>query len=239
MIYRTFTFDGENSETHGIYVTGVSVYNAPVPVYDMITIPGRNGDLAMSGNRYANIEITYKCGAFADDQAGFADIMADVREWLGSRKGYKVLEDDYNSGEYRLAVFRSGLEVDPAAYWQAGEFEIVFDCKPQRFLASGDTAVSFSADGTITNPTLFTARPIITVTGTGELTIGDTVITIGGTSNTVIDCEMMECYDGTDSKNGDVSFSGYDFPILEPGANTIELGTGITAVSIVPKWWRL
>lgn len=240
MSYKSFTFDGKNSLTdYGVYITGEGVYNSPPPVYDMITVPGRSGNLALSGHRFENYTLEYKCGCFADTQAAFADKIADVRNWLASSAGYKELSDDYHTDEFRLALFHSDIEANPVQHWQAAEFSIIFDCKPQRFLTSGQSATTLTASGTITNPTLFASKPIITVTGNGDLTVGSVTVTIGGTSTTVIDCEMMDCYDSNGTKNSDVTFSGYEFPTLEAGSNTITLGSGITQVDIAPNWWRI
>lgn len=71
-----------------------------------------------------------------------------------------------------MAVYKSGLEVTPTAL-KAGEFTITFDCQPQRFLKSGETAVAVASGGTITNPTLFDASPILEVYGYGNITIGE------------------------------------------------------------------
>jgi phage-related protein len=36
-----------------------------------------------------------------------------------------------------------------------------------------------------------------------------------------------------------VSINKNDFPVLEPGTNNISVGSGITAVAITPRWWRI
>lgn len=170
-IYKTLTFDNANSGTYGVYITGEAVYNAPEKDVEMIEIPGRNGAFALDRGRFQNIEVTYPAGIFADNEADFAQAVSDFRNLLCSKQGYCKLTDDYNSGEYRMAVYKSGLEVSPAML-QAGEFEIVFDCKPQRFLVSGESKIAVTSGDDVTNPTLFDSHPLLEVTGYGNIDIG-------------------------------------------------------------------
>ena len=176
-IYKTLTFDGESSGTYGVYITGEAVYNAPEREVEMISIPGRSGQLALDKGRFENIEVTYPAGIFADNEEDFAEGISNFRNFLCSRNGYVRLQDDYNPNEYRLAIYKSGLEVDNALH-RAGEFDIVFDCKPQRYLTSGETAIEVDSGDVITNPTLFEASPLLEVEGYGDIGIGDKIVTI-------------------------------------------------------------
>lgn len=172
-IYKELTFDGENSGDYGIYITGAGTFNAPQRDVELVTIPGRNGSFALDHGRFENIEVTYPAGLYGSDETDFADKIAEARAWLCSKSGYVRLQDEYNPNEYRLAVYKSGLEVSPALL-KAGEFDLVFECMPQRFLTSGETAQTIASSGdTLTNPTLFNARPLLMATGYGGFTIND------------------------------------------------------------------
>ena len=176
-IFKTLTFDGRSSSEFNVYITGEGVFNAPERAVEMISIPGRNGAFAMDYGRFENIEVTYNCGIAGDDDADFASAISDFRNWLCSRNGYVRLSDDYNTGEYRLAIYKSGLEVT-AENLKAGEFPVVFECKPQRFLTSGETAVAVTSGDDITNPTLFPSNPLLAISGRGWLDIGGDTITL-------------------------------------------------------------
>lgn len=170
-MYKSLTFDNKASREYGVYITGEAVYNAPERAVEMISIPGRNGSFALDQGRFENIEVTYPAGIFAENEADFAQAISDFRNFLCSKKGYCRLTDEYNPSEYRMAVYKSGLEVDPAQL-RAGEFEITFDCKPQRWLTSGETKQTIANSGdTITNPTLFDANPMIETEGYGTLIV--------------------------------------------------------------------
>ena len=167
-IYKSLSFDNTSSRTYGVYITGEAVYNAPERDVEMITIPGRNGAFALDNGRFQNIEVTYPAGIFADTEADFAQAISDFRNFLCSKEGYCRLTDEYNPNEYRMAVYKSGLEVTPAQL-RAGEFNITFECMPQRWLTSGETAVAVASGGTLTNPTLFESQPLLEVEGYGEI----------------------------------------------------------------------
>lgn len=167
-IYKALKFDNVSSRTYGVYITGEAVYNAPKRDVEMITIPGRSGSFALDNGRFENIEVSYPAGIYADTEADFRQAISDFRNFLCSRKGYVRLQDEYNPDEYRMAVYKSGLDVDPALL-RAGEFTITFDCKPQRWLTSGETAVTVTSGDTLTNPTLFESGPLLEATGYGVI----------------------------------------------------------------------
>lgn len=242
-IFKSFTFDGVNSLTYGVYVTGL-VYGAPERAVETYPIPGRNGALAIDQGRFENIAVTYQCGCFAEDQATFAQMISEFRNALCSRYSYARLTDDYHPTEFRLALYSAGLELEPEGQMsKAGQFEVVFDAKPQRFLTSGETYTTYGQNSTITNATRFTAKPLIRVTGYGTVTIGSVTITITGSSGVVtyIDCDLMECYRLSGSAivpaNSAVSFSGNDFPVLPVGNTGVTYAGSVTKVEIQPRWW--
>lgn len=249
-IYKGFTFDGVDSKQYGTYITGEAVYNAPERDVEMIDIPGRNGSFVLDKGRFNNIIVTYPAGMFGGTQTDFADGISALRNALASRKGYCRLTDDYNPNEYRMAVYKSGMELTPSAMSKGGQFDIVFDCKPQRFLTSGETAVTKANNSTISNPTLFPSSPLLQVTGYGTINLGSEsvqvtqnilgeVIVGGNTYSTSPQPSMVVTIDNSNANSGDsirtsASYSvGYtaknDAPISVSVSNT---GTGTADYTI-------
>lgn len=245
MTFKSLTFGGVNSLNFGIYITGDAVYNAPERDVEVFSIAGRNGDLTIDRGRFSNIEVTYPAGCFSYTQAEFASKIRAFRNAIVSKIGYQRLTDGYNEGEYRQALYTSGLDVSPTWNSRAGEFDITFNCKPQRFLTSGEETTTLTASGTITNPTEFASKPLIAVTGLGDLTVGSFEMSITGEAGQTlyIDCDTMEAYlndGGTISPaNTYLTITGTRYPELVSGANAITLGSGITKVEITPRWWRV
>lgn len=123
----------------------------------------------------------------------------------------------------------------------AGRVTINFDCKPQRFLVEGDTAQIFTTSGVLSNPTNQNARPIITVTGTGNgvLNIGSYQVELTNISGYItINSEAEESYKGPEFQN-DKTVMPSGFPILLPGDNGLTFSGDITSVEVVPKWWKV
>lgn len=241
MIRNTFTFDTVNSEDYGVFISGDAVFDAPAKEYEMIPIPGRNGDLAVFGNRFENIEVNYPAFIFEEFKAN----IQGLRNELLSRTGYQRIADTYHPDEFRLGVYQGGLEVDPVQIVTAGEFDITFNCKPQRFLVEGETEQVFTASGTITNPTLFEAKPLLVVTGSGTLGIGSESITITQAAGrpVYIDTDIMDAWTVSGSAkvpyNNYIQYTNNKPPTLSPGQNGVSLGSGITQVAITPRWYRL
>lgn len=175
---NTLTFGGVNSATYGIYIDGSGVFNSPERDVTMVTIPNRNGQLVLDNGRFENIEVTYNAFVTENNGKTMAENIRDFRNAIGSLKGYQRLEDTYHTDEFRMAVFRNGIEVEPVIYQTGGAFEITFNCKPQRFLTSGETAVSVANNGTITNPTKFDAEPLLEFKGYGNIGIDGGTITV-------------------------------------------------------------
>lgn len=176
--WRHLIFGDVDSADYGIYISGDGVYNAPERDVEFVSVPGRNGDIAMDQGRYNNITVTYPAGTFAKTQEEFREKLSDFRNAVLSQKGYQRLEDTYHPEEFRMAVYTSGLEVDPVNYNQAGEFELTFNCKPQRWLSVGALPIPVDSGDVLQNPTVFDSSPLLEVEGYGNISFNGFNITL-------------------------------------------------------------
>lgn len=172
MIFKSLRFGGIDTKGFDVFISGDAVYNSPSRDVEMFEIPGRNGAFALDKGRFSNIQLSYPSGIGTKNEAEFREKIEGLRNALSSKVGYQRLEDDYHGEEFRMAVYKGGLDVDPTML-KAGKFDIVFDCKPQRFLKSGEIEQSVTSGDTITNPTLFESNPLLCVEGFGEIYIND------------------------------------------------------------------
>ena len=197
-ILNNLIYDGVNSQDYGVFISGEGTFNSPARRGEMVTIPGRNGSLFMDEGVFENIEVSYPAFIGTKDEADFYDRLARFKNAILSKGNYKRLTDSYHPDEFRLAVYHSDLEVKPQHYNRAGGFTLKFDCKPQRFLFSGEIPHIFTENGTITNPTLFASSPLIKVRGNGTVAIGEDGkyrFIVSGNSETIwIDTEIMEAF---------------------------------------------
>jgi predicted phage tail component-like protein len=228
---NTFTYNGVTSSAYGIFIEHRPVVAFPKRRIESITIPGRSGNLLFDTGAYDNVAVTYQ----AAYRGNVRDTGRDIASWL-YQNDYLTLTDSYDPSYFRKAVYVSPLNItDIIAV--AGRAAITFDCKPQRYLLSGLTAITPTSGDDITNlyqPSL----PIISFTGNGVLTVGSRTVTIAGNTGTLIlDSENQTASVGGNNANNLITLSD-GFPVLENG-DTIVSWTGISNVSIIPNWWTL
>ncbi len=188
-------YDGVDSRDFGVFISGAGAFDAPARRGEIISIPGRNGSLFIDEGVFENITVEYPAFIGTGYEVLFRQKLGNFRSALTSRGNYKRLIDTYHPDEFRLGIYREGLEADPKVITRAGNFTLKFDCKPQRFLFSGEISHIYSENGTITNPTLFASSPMIIVTGNGSVAIGDYRFMVSDNHSTIyIDTDIMEAY---------------------------------------------
>ena len=127
---------------------------------------------------------------------------------------------------------------------QTGLFTLNFDCKPQRFLKTGEYPTPVEEPMALLNPTAFTALPLITVYGTGEgtVTVGDITVRIKVMEDhLILDSDTQNAYTEADGVMTNQNYNIYApvFPQLEPGVNQISWTGGVERLEIIPRWWTL
>ena len=228
-------FNGHSSDDLGVFVEHYPYRGIPVRKFEKVSVPGRNGDLIFPEDAYENIIQSYDIYLSAKG-CKTNNAARNVANWLMQR-GYKRLEDSYDPEIFRMAYYSGGSEIENYLN-EFGRTTIEFNCMPQRWLKSGEKPISFSGSINLTNPTGFESKPLITLRGSGNVTmsVNGNAINIAGLSEYVtLDSEIMECYKGNENKNS--SMTG-KFPVLSD-SNIIVLGTGITSAEIIPRWWAI
>lgn len=230
------TYNGVRSDSLGIFLSGAGTFDAAELDATVYQIPGRNGDLIIPANRYKNIEVIYP--AFVPND--FENRVQAVRNWMRSAEGYKRLQDNYDTDHFRMGMAVGVLEFTPAQQNKGANLQLVFNCKPQRFLLTGETELTPATGSTISNPTLFEAKPLITFsnpTSSASISCGGKTLTATGSysGSVTIDCETQNIYSGSNNLNS--KFSG-EFPVLAPGNNTITF-SGVSSFKLTPRYWEL
>lgn len=234
---KRFSFAGMPSTEFGAYVTDAGVQDSPKKRFEQIKVKGRSGDLMIDLESYDNIVVEYP----AVIPENFDTNFAALRAFLLSQKGYQRIEDDFHPHEFRMGMFTDAIKPKvPSLKWEYGTFELKFNCKPQRYLKNGEREIEFTADGSVYNETLFPAKPLLRVYGTGIFGIGNEVVQITEAGEyTDIDCDSMECFEGANNRNSKVNLLSGNFPELHKGDNGVVLGDGITKIVITPRWWTI
>mgnify|MGYP003571249103 CR=1 FL=1 len=231
-----FVFGTVDTRNYNIHIFNMNIDEAPASLAQEITVPGRNGALLVKNNYYENIAHRYMGVVYENAGENLKNFRAAMMEDVG----YQRLTDSFHTDEFYQARYVGGLEPTITPDRNMAKFAIEFSRKPQRFLVSGETAVSVSNGSSITNPTRFEARPIIRTRGSGTFSVGGVSVTVDSNSYSYIDidCEMMDSYCGATNCNQLVHFANYKFPTLKKGSSYIS-SSGFSSISITPRWWTL
>ena len=236
--------DGVDSRDFGVYINGDGTFGAPAREVSTLQIPGRNGDAIVKADRLQNYDLTYSAFIYRN-----LDInIGALRAFLLSHTSYFRLEDTYHPNEYRMAFYRGPFTPTVTQRLNAAKFNLTFNVKPQRYLKSGDEPQELtSGTVTVTNPTRFNARPIFRIYGNGGIIINNdyshNISIINNESNWLdLDCDLMEAYKDTTSRNMSISHTSYnsilDSCVLKPGENSISI-LNLDRVILTPRWWTL
>ena len=236
MLNETFYLDGIDAASVGIHLQKPIVFSGAVPNIESKTIPGRNGDLIFETGSYENRIGSASCFCLQEDVE--AAISSAGRFLMGGH-GYRRLETSDDPDHYWMARVKNSPQIEMRLRVLA-PFEIGFDCKPQRFLKSGENKTSFTASGSISNQYGQTALPLITLhcNGTGTLTIGSCVVEVTSMDGVLyLDSDTQNAYNNNGNQN--MNINAPTFPTLPSGETQISFSGGIERVEIVPRWWEL
>lgn len=207
----------------------------PMRKMEVVSVPGKNYDLLITQDAYQNVSQFYTIH-IPPNRPRLDIAIRNVTDWL-CVPGYNRLEDSYEPDIYRMAYFKGPLDIENILN-KAGRANIEFICRPERWLKVGELPIYMYIAGEIHNPTDKTAKPLITVSGSGSgtLTIGDYTISMTDCNGVVLDSEEEDAYRGSANMNSTVSG---DFPLIESGLIPVSWTGGVTGVVIVPRWWMI
>ena len=230
-----FYYNGYYSNEMGLIVEEKSIHNGPQPDFEMISVPGRDGDVVLDHNRYKNVEVSYTVSFI-----GTKEKAAALRRWLCKSADYGYLFDSEQPDHFRYAVLISQLNIEEVIH-NVGRAKLTFSCKPYIYRKDGAYSEKHTASGfTLTNPEDYPSVPDITIYGSGTITLNINYrsYTIKDVSNHVtLDGELMNAYAGSALLNDKIQFT--EWPTLRRGTNTIEWIGNVRSVYIAPNWRTL
>ena len=148
MTKHSITFGGLDSAFFDIWLSGEGTFAAPERDVKKVSVPGRNGDLMIDGGKWENIDVTYPAYIHTD----FFNKFEDFRKEICRKRGYQRLEDTYHPNEFRMGILTDGLNPGNFVnFYRSGQFDITFNCKPQRFLKSGEQPIQILSPVVFTN----------------------------------------------------------------------------------------
>ncbi len=227
---------GINSRTIGITVTELPEIILPEESVTFTDIPGLSGSLAQTegADVYKDITLAVKCYCPDPTPAAVAMIAAYFRgagrlELPNRPEGY------YEARVVNQIAFSKILRGNSPR-----TFPVNFRCKPLLHLYEGETEQTVSSGDFLHNPTGIQAKPLITITGSGDITllVGIQIIQLNDIEGgIVLDSELQEAYWNSALKNN--CMTG-EFPVLGEGNVAISWTGGTVAqVTVTPRWVSL
>ena len=173
-------YNGKNLREFGITIEHLPESVHPQRRGDAYRIAGRNGTRRREDGTFENYDQPYE--VWFKDSAANRDgyqLSRDLAGFLRGSSDFCRLEDTYEPDVFRLACYAGPMNV-AAVLRRYGRATLVFDCLPERYLKSGEKAITLfenvmdlsrPATAAVHNPTEFIAAPLIRITGTGEFII--------------------------------------------------------------------
>ena len=225
-----FEWNGERCTDYGIHVLEQPPITVPAERVMFTDIPGRSGSLTTveGDDVYDDLILAAECIIPSSSR------ISEIAGWL--KGAGRVTFANRPGGYYEARVvnqipFEKILRGNPHR-----SFSVNFRCKPFWYKADVQDITLTSSGSSVTNPGSVYSEPVITVFGSGNITlmVGAQLIELTGVSASItLDSVLQEAYKGTELKNN--SMTG-EFPVLKPGANAISWSGSVTKVVIQPNW---
>lgn len=231
-------FNGHRSDEYFCHIEHKPEIPVPEAKYEEYEVPGRNGKLHADLGYYGNVTVTYQL--YFHGKNPTADDARAVKKWLAGTPGPHELSDDYDPNYFYFATAKPGSITNVLNRY--GRFSVDFDCDPRHFLYAGYQKIALNSGQTLLNPLDQEALPFLEVTGDGsegKIVVNDVEFAVKPVAGKTMycDCENLDAYlTGGGSANDRI---GGTWPSLKTGKNTISWSGGVTAVTIIPRWWTL
>ena len=198
MRYRpksNFVFGDVNlADYGGAFAFYCNIFNKPDRDIEVISVPGRNGDLLFDNGRYKNVERKYIV------QAKGIEVAHALMNDLLNKVGYHKLTDEYDTAYYYMARLKSIPKI-VGFVGDAVKMEIVFDRMPQRWLIT-DAEMVEEYDGS-SSP--YSGAVLFTVFNkTNNVALPKIEIQLSGSTSTTSDVTIQINVDETGGGNDGV-----------------------------------
>lgn len=225
-----FIWIGAKSTDYGIHVSEHPPITLPAERTTQTNVPGRPGSLTtLEGEDvYDNLLLT--CTCFVTDMSR----IAEIGRWL---KGGGTLTFANRPGRYYKARIANQIPFERILRGNPHcSFSVNFRCYPFWYAEDSHEITLTTSGQFITNPGSAYAEPVITVCGSGTITlmVGTTIVELEDIDGSIIiDSVMQEAYQGTNLMNEHMTG---EFPVLKPGANVVSWTGTVTKVVVKPNW---
>lgn len=217
----TFIYNGRSSDDFGIFLTEEPTFITPERQATILQVPGRSGDIVVMEEAWKNYDQELKIGFGAKQGYNVQDEFYEISRWLNSANGYARLELSNEPDVFRMAYTVNGAEVTNHLN-RIGEATLTFNCRPERWLKSGEDKGSstnvktvcgsnnpyvYAYVGTpgplrnsIFNPTPFNAKPLMAIIAPNSDFVHGGTITMTAESGNVYTITISDDFENAEDK---------------------------------------
>ena len=218
----------------GVIMQQLPTFERPTRIVSFDQVPGRDGRLEQDDEVYDAYSTSMKVNCNGVD-------LRDVYAWL-SGSGWLISSDEPDRAVWAsLYMQMKGTRFRAGACFDS--ITVPVYCQPFRYFYPQPAPLSIiTSPGLIENPGTIRSAPIITIKGTGNVSVmlGQYQMDFEDlTDGIIVDCEAEECFslDGAQLLNGLVDMD--EFPKLMPGANYVQwLGEGTITEMLIDRRCR-
>ena len=105
-----FVYGGTSSASFNFIITENDNLNSFENDFELIEIPGRNGDLVIDNKRKKNKEINIEAYADIEELGDAHTVAKNIKQWLQGEVKYKTLTFSNDSTEYE-AIVKGAIEI--------------------------------------------------------------------------------------------------------------------------------
>lgn len=234
-----FEYNGKRSDEMNLTISPETAETSPGHDIEFIEVMGKDGELAIDNERLKAFPYPIHTN-FRPKDKNIDAAASDISRWLKTDVRYKPLLLSWQPNYVYIAIFYEQFDIKETLP-KFGKLPLNFRCQPYKYRKDGQESISLTNGQTLTNKEKRVAKPLIKVTGTGNVTLKnngvDWAILSSVDEHITIDSKSMSVY-----KDKLFQFTKMNanlsplFPVLSPGNNTITWTGSVESVEIIPRW---
>lgn len=227
-------FNNKDLTTYNIRILNDITFSAPSQDITTNQIRGLDGDVVISNERLNSFDMSFPFVVLS--KTNIEKDLQNLAEFLTSDVKWHDLEW-VGSPEYVYkALYHQQLDLQRVVN-KLGKGVLNFKMKPVKYLKSSLNEVTLGTG--IYNPFLRAAKPIIKITGSGDMTLalGQSKINLKNVSGGIIlDSQTQSAYDLTGQRPQFDKMATYDFIEIASGTHPVVKTGNITSIKIIPRF---
>lgn len=223
-------FADNNSAALNVVITELPAIPIASENGEWVQLRGVDGERFVSDGSLASVPMTVQIWVHPR-----ADVNA-VTAWLTGAGHLRFNDWSW----YWDARIDGVIELQPCIFNDGWTAAVPFKVKPHRYQWPEIEAITLTDIGDIYNPGTAESKPLITITGTGEVTlmIGAYSVLIDEMDGAItMDCELKIADNGSGTDVMDkISLVDGRWPVLNPGYNMVNWSGDVSSVVFTPRW---